>query len=352
MKKTVLLVGLLWLVTVLSPILLQKGETRNFEGETSLLSENLETDGAESSTVTALAEVSQDATVLVDVMVSGKKLSFPLDEYLAGVLAAEMPASFPEEALKAQVIAARSFILYRMTYPPSDGVHDGVPLCDDPGHCKAYRDLSDPDTIETLFGLNSETYLEKIRAAVRETDGLVLTYQGDPAMAAFHAVSGGMTESAEDVWGSAVPYLVEVESPGEEDAVQFTETVLFDPEDLRAILTEAYPEAVLDEDPALWLADVERSPAGMIKSASLGGVVVTGMELRMLLGLNSADFTWELQDGQVEITTTGYGHGVGMSQYGARAMALDGATCEEIVSHYYPGCEIDLLENTAILAED
>ena len=153
-----------------------------------------------------------------------------------------------------------------------------------------------PETAAALFGSNSETYLTKIRAAVRDTDGVVLTYNGDPAMAAFHAISGGMTESAEDVWGSAVPYLIEVESPGEEDAVKFSETVEFDRDALRDTLTAAYPDAVLGDDPSVWLTDIERSPAGMIKTASLGGVTVSGMEIRMLLGLNSADFTFETQD--------------------------------------------------------
>ena len=351
MKKTVVFVCVLWLATVLLPALLLQNKT-----DEPVLETNLPSDGAQEppdgGVIDVVAELPRDAAVTVEVMVEGQKVALQLDAYLAGVLAAEMPASFPEEALKAQVVAARSFILYRMENPPADGVHDGVPLCDDPGHCKAYRDVSAPETAAALFGANSEMYLEKIRAAVRDTDGVVLTYNGDPAMAAFHAISGGMTESAEDVWGQAVPYLVEVESPGEEDAVKFSETVEFDRASLRETLLAAYPDASLGDDPAAWLTDVARSPAGMIKSASLGGVTVGGMELRMLLGLNSADFSLEADGDTVRITTTGYGHGVGMSQYGARAMALDGSDYAEILLHYYPGCSFASLENGAILAED
>ncbi len=350
MKKMVLLVCVLWLTTVMLPVFLLRNQTDEPISEAEMAENGTEVSLDETTSVAS--EILQDTTVTVNVMVAGQEVSLCLDEYLSGVLAAEMPASFPEEALKAQAVAARSFILYRMQNPPADGVHDGVPLCDDPSHCKAYRDISVPETAAALFGSNSETYLTKIRAAVRDTDGVVLTYNGDPAMAAFHAISGGMTESAEDVWGSAVPYLIEVESPGEEDAVKFSETVEFDRDALRDTLTAAYPDAVLGDDPSVWLTDIERSPAGMIKTASLGGVTVSGMEIRMLLGLNSADFTFETQDNIVRITTTGYGHGVGMSQYGARAMAQNGATYEEILLHYYPGCQLDLLENREILAED
>ena len=351
MKKTVILVCVLWLATVMLPALLLRGKTDEPVLETVLPSGDADVLPS-GSVIDVVADLSRDAAVTVEVMVEGQKVALQLDTYLAGVLAAEMPASFPEEALKAQVVAARSFILYRMENPPSDGVHDGVPLCDDPGHCKAYRDISVPETAATLFGSSSAIYLEKIRAAVRDTDGVVLTYNGDPAMAAFHAISGGMTESAEDVWGQAVPYLVEVDSPGEEDAVKFSETVELDRAALREMLLAAYPDASLGDDPTGWLTDVSRSPAGMIKSASLGGVTVGGMELRMLLGLNSADFSLEADGDVVYITTTGYGHGVGMSQYGARAMALDGSDYTEILLHYYPGCMLASLENGAVLAKD
>lgn len=351
MKKTVILVCILWIATVVLPTVFLRDKTDGPVIETVLL-DNTDVEGTDDNTLETMEEVFQDAAVTVEVMENGEIIALQLDEYLAGVLAAEMPASFPEEALKAQAVAARSFILYRMTYPPADGVHDGVPLCTDPGHCKAYQDIAVPETAAALFGTNSEIYLEKIRAAVHDTDGIVLTYQGEPAMAAFHAIAGGMTESAEDVWGQPVPYLVEVESPGEEDAVKFSETVKFDTDILRETLIAAYPDAALGDDPAAWLTVLERSPAGMIRSASLGGITVSGMEIRMLLGLNSADFTWESTDGVVRITTTGYGHGVGMSQYGARAMALDGSTYQEILLHYYPGCSVLTLEDIPVLEKD
>ncbi len=164
---------------------------------------------------------------------------------------------------------------------------------------------------------------------MRDTDGVVLTYNGDPAMAAFHAISGGMTESAEDVWGQAVPYLVEVESPGEEDAVKFSETVEFDRASLRETLLAAYPDASLGDDPAAWLTDVARSPAGMIKSASLGGVTVGGMELRMLLGLNSADFFRSKRTAtpcasQRRVTATAWDEPVRRAGDGARRLGLRG----------------------------
>ena len=349
MQKIVLFVCLLWAMTVTTPVLLHRGG-----GET----ERMETVSADTRPETETAAVpdgperSADAAVQVEVMVDGLKNAFSLDEYLPGVLAAEMPASFPEEALQAQAVAARSFILYRMAHPPADGVHDGTPLCSDPAHCKGWVRITDDAAAYNLFGSGYRDAREKLRAAVAATDGMILTYVGETALTAFHAISGGRTESAEDVWGEAVPYLVEVDSPGEESAQRFTQTLRFDSGELRERLLAAWPDAQLPKDPALWLTAVERTPAGMIKTALLGGVPVTGMELRRQLGLNSADFTLSVRDGQVEITTRGYGHGVGMSQYGARAMALEGADYRTILAHYYPGCDLSDLRDASVLAND
>jgi len=268
-----------------------------------------------------------------------------LEAYLVGVLAAEMPASFPEEALKAQAVAARSFILHRAANPPRDGVHDAASLCTQASHCKGYYPVEEPGMAEALWGEGAETWLARLEAAVAATAGEILTYEEAPALAAFHAVSGGRTESAETVWGSAVPYLVEVESPGEEDARRYQETLRFDRHALKTQLLSAYPDAVLSDDPEEWLTDVVRSASGTITSIRVGGVATDGAALRSLLHLNSADFTWTVQGALIEITTLGYGHGVGMSQYGARAMAAEGADYREILLHYYPGCILETVKN-------
>ena len=349
MKKMLGFILLLWLGTILLPVLAPE------------LSREQAEDGPEAEVEMTEPERSEappdagerlDAAIRVDVMVNGEKNSFSLEEYLPGVVAAEMPASFPEDALRAQAAAARSFILYRTAHPPADGVHDGVPLCNDPAHCKGYIPIEGEAAAAAAFGGNWETALERVRQAAEDTDGVVLTYEGKPALAAFHAISGGRTESAEDVWGSPVPYLIEVDSPGEETAAKYLETVRFDRAELREMLLQAWPDAELGEDPETWLTDIRRTPAGMIQTASLGGIPVTGMELRRLLSLNSADFTLTAREDTVEITTRGYGHGVGMSQYGARAMALSGADWREILLHYYPGCTLSRMESGEELAKD
>ncbi len=347
MRKLVLLVCILWVLTAVAPAVLLRGR----KAETPHIpAPKHEEENTAEETPSVPLQPCLDEGVTVEVMVAGEENSFSLDHYLIGVLAAEMPASFPEAALRAQAIAARSFILFRMSNPPRDGVHDGVPLCDDPSHCKAYRNTADEETAKMLFGRDWETALSKLRAAVADTDGIVLTYEGEAALAAFHAISGGRTESAEDVWGEVVPYLIEVESPGEESAVKYQETVTFDSGALRETLEATWRGTVLPEDPEEWLTNIERTHAGMIKSALLGGIPVNGMELRQLLNLNSADFTLTSRGDTVEITTTGYGHGVGMSQYGARAMALSGSDWREILLHYYPGCTLSRLEGEKPLA--
>jgi stage II sporulation protein D len=356
MKKILLLCCVLWLVGVLLPYALLGGFSA--ENALSVAAEPAPDDGADipaaeetpepipapvpEQTETLNPVSFTDSTLGVRVMIDGEEETLPLDEYLAGVLAAEMPASFPDEALKAQAVAARSYVQYRYENPPADGVHDGVPLCDNPAHCKGWRDINAPETAAAL-GANAQEYIEKFYTAVHSTDGAVLNYDGYAALTAFHAISGGRTENSEDVWGGALPYLVSVASPGEESAVKFRETAKFLREDLTRTLSDAYPDAELSGTADTWLTEVVHSDGGSILSAKLGGAAVTGKELRALLSLNSADFEIAEDGDYVEITTTGYGHGVGMSQYGARAMAKEGSAYAEILEHYYPGTTLAAL---------
>ena len=280
-----------------------------------MLETNLPSDGAQElpdgGVIDVVAELPRDAAVTVEVMVEGQKVALQLDAYLPGGTgggdARVVSGGGAESAGRGGAQ------LHPVPHGESAGGRRARrrPAVRRPGALQGVPGRQRAGDGRRAVRRKQRDVSEKIRAAVRDTDGVVLTYNGDPAMAAFHAISGGMTESAEDVWGQAAPYLVEVESPGEEDAVKFSETVEFDRASLRETLLAAYPDASLGDDPAAWLTDVARSPAGMIKSASLGGVTVGGMELRMLLGLNSADFSLEADGDTVRITTTGYGHGVG-----------------------------------------
>ena len=290
-----------------------------------------------------------DATHTVTVRIGDTVQTLTLETYLNGVLAAEMPAAFPVEALKAQAVAARTYILYKEDLYGVDGAkapasHMGAVLCDDSSHCKAYCDLA--QRAEELWGANRAFYQSKIAGAVRDTNGLVMVYEGKPIAAVFHAASAEKTEAAVDVWGNAVPYLVSVSSPGGEASSSYYATVELLQSDFAAAFTAAHPEAKLTGAASGWFADIKRSEAGGIVSLKVGGVQVEGREIRSLAGLNSTNFTVEARESLLIFSTTGYGHGVGMSQYGARALALEGQNFESILKHYYTGVDL-LLKSSA-----
>ena len=171
------------------------------------------------------------------------------------------------------------------------------------------------------------------------TDGEVLTWEGEPIFAAFHACSEGYTEASEDVWVAALPYLRSVPTPETEaDVPSFRSTARFSGEELRSIIAAKVPGAVLPEDPAAWLGGEKLSASGRLLTLEVGGVTLSGSAFRRLLGLRSAKIVWSYgEDGVFTFETAGYGHGVGLSQYGAEAMAKAGENCESILLHYYPG---------------
>ncbi len=349
MKKSILLACILYLFNVFFPVLFyskreivkieEKNEQEIAEEKTEDKAENLEKNA-------------YDANITFKVKVGEKVEEMSMDEYLPGVLAAEMPASFPEEALRAQAVAARSFILYRIAHPATDGVHDDAALCTTPSHCKGYVNILDPQTAQSLFGAAADIYVEKLCRAVSDTDGEVMIYDGAPILAAFHAISGGMTENACDVWGGNVSYLTSVESPGEEVAEKFRSVVEYDIATYRDKLATLCDGNALGDNAMEYIQNIERSEAGGIISATVGGTVVKGSALRTALELNSTDFTVELVDDTIiRISVTGYGHGVGMSQYGARAMALEGAGYEEILTHYYTGAVLSKIDENLVVIQ-
>ena len=263
-------------------------------------------------------DVSDQETV-VTVEIGGEKKELTLSDYLCGVLMGEMPASFPMEALKAQAVAARTYTLRRME---SGGV-----LSDDPSVCQAYYP---PERAEEKYGEDAEAYLAKLRLAVEETDGQVMTYEGDLIAATYFSCSGGKTESAQAVWGSVVPYLVSVESPGEEDARSYESTVTLELADFLDTL----------EIPDPGVERIDYTEGGGVETMVIGGKAFSGVELRALLGLRSTNFTMEISQDQVTFHVLGYGHRVGLSQYGAKAMAEAGHDYREILTWYYSGAEL------------
>lgn len=252
-----------------------------------------------------------------------------LQEYLVGVLLSEVPMSFNEEALKAQAIASRTFTLHCRK-------HDNADVCTDSGCCQAWGDTK---TLQERFGAHFEEYYQKARQAVQATDGMVLTYGGELIDATFFACSGGTTEAAEAVWGNDVPYLQSVDSPGEEIADCFESQCIFSPEEFAELL----PEAELSADPNDWLGETIRTIGDGVDTITIGETPFKGTELRRRFGLRSAKFTLCYENGSFCFYVQGFGHRVGMSQWGAEAMAQKGAKAEEILTTYYTGTALKTL---------
>lgn len=285
-----------------------------------------------------------DEKTMITLWDEGEVKTLCLRDYLCGVVAAEMPASFPEEALKAQALAARTYTMYQLSlYEGGMAIperHSGAQLCSDHTHCKAFCDIEAKG--DSMWGANKDFYTDKIKQAVDDTCGIIATYEGKPIAAVFHSVSSERTESSVSVWGSERPYLVSVESPGGEQAPRYKGQVVISEEEFKSKMLAAHPEMDFPEGPETWFKASNRSEAGGVIDVSVGGVRVSGVWLRGQLGLNSTNFTYTPKDGMLYFDTTGYGHGVGMSQYGAKAMAEEGKTYDEIIKWYYTGVDLTI----------
>ena len=259
-----------------------------------------------------------------------------MEDYLMGVTAAEMPASFAEEALKAQAVAARTYTLYKLT---SGGNHgDTADICTDSTCCQAYISQ---EAARSNWGEQADALEEKIRTAVTDTDGEAILYGGVPILAVFHSSSAGLTRAAGQVWQNDLPYLQPVDSPEASASIpNYYSRVDFSPETIREKLLARIPAADLAGDQKTWLKNAVRDSAGSVETMEVGGVTVKGSTVRAALGLRSACFEWELQDGRFAFYVTGHGHGVGLSQYGANAMAEAGADYKTILTHYYTGVTV------------
>ncbi len=273
----------------------------------------------------------QEQTVCLQT--GGQVMELPLEEYLVGVVLSEMPASFAPEALKAQAVTARTFAMRQM----DGGKHADCDVCDQSSCCQAW---TGEKALQSKLGSGWQTYWNKASYAVRTTAGEVLTYKGELIDAVYFSCSGGKTEDAVAVWGGQVPYLQSVDSPGEEDASKFASEVSVSLEQFKKTVLQACPEVVLNGAPAGWFGSVSRTRGGGVDAMVIGGHSFSGTELRRLFGLNSTNFAVSVTAEEVSFSVLGYGHRVGMSQYGANAMAAEGKTYREILSHYYTGTEL------------
>ena len=287
----------------------------------------------------------RDSARTLRVLHGGAVEEMSMADYLTGVLRAEMPASFEPEALKAQAVAARTYTLYRMANGET-AAHPDADACDDINCCKAYKTA---EAAAAEWGALAVYYEEKLTRAVAETDGQVLLYDGEPILAVFCSSVDGRTQGAGAVWLRDLPYLQSVDSPETEALVpNYRSVVRLTADEFRAAVLASHPEAALTGDAAGWITDLTRGEGGFVASVTVGGVTLRGNELRTLLSLRSPSFTVEAEDGGFVFHVTGYGHGVGMSQYGANALAQTGATCEEILLHYFTGVTLSETEESPL----
>ena len=262
----------------------------------------------------------------------GTQTVMDLDQYLVGVVLGEMPAYFEEEALKAQAVVART---YTMRIHMNKGKHGDGSICTDASCCQAYL-----PAVEYLERGGTGESLAKVKTAVSATSGEVLHYLGELIEATYFSCSGGVTEDAQAVWGTDYPYLRSVPSPGEEFASVYADTARFSFEAFQERLGEK-----LTGEPSTWFGSVTYTAGEGVATIEIGGGEYTGAQLRSLLGLRSTVFTVEVTPDAIIFHTKGYGHRVGMSQYGAEAMAVNGSTYDAILAHYYQGTELALLDN-------
>jgi len=264
-----------------------------------------------------------------------------LEEYVKGVVASEMPASFHIEALKAQAVAARTKALYQRLKYGENGHpnHPGAEVCSEV-HCQVYRNE------EELRKIKSEgwykNYWDKIVEAVESTRGIVATYAGNLIDPLYHSTSGGRTENSEDVFSTMEPYLRSVISPYEQASSHLEDTFVIPVSQFISKINNQYGNTGLSRNNIVdSLQILERSEGGRVTKIKVGNKILTGRNIRELLGLKSADFDIVVSGDKITFITRGYGHGVGMSQYGADGMAKEGYNYEQILKHYYQGIELE-----------
>lgn len=283
-------------------------------------------------------ELDDPLTLSVYITQENRLAIMELDEYVRGVVAAEMPAQNHLEALKAQAVAARTRALKQIT-EGGCADHPGADICTDSSHCQGW--LSQ-DECHALWNDSFDAYWGRVTAAVSACRRQALTYEGELITVLYHAMSGGRTEDAQTVFSMAVPYLVSVESAGEEDTRGFWQEAAFSFEEIAKRLNAAFPQAHLSaQEVRRTLSIGGYTDSGRVSTMRVGSLEMSGPAFRQALGLRSTWFSISSDDEGVTFAQRGYGHGVGMSQVGANVMAANGADYTEILAHYYPGTALE-----------
>ena len=289
-------------------------------------------------TVEATYDYKQYKTIKVLHKSTNKIEEIPFEEYLYGVVSAEMPASYEKEALKAQAIVARTYTLYKIIENSSK--HKGANICDSSSCCQAW--ISKEDRLSKWEEEKRTEYWNKIVNCVNETQGKIITYEKKPINAFFHSNSGGTTEKPINVWGgSGYPYLQSVQTSGEDAYSQYSSKVTLTKEKFEETMKKAHSNFKIDYKKEDCIKIKEYTEGGRVKTITIGNVELSGVEVRTLFGLKSANFKVTIESKNIIFEVIGYGHGVGMSQTGADSLAKQGKNYEEIIYHFYTGVEIE-----------
>lgn len=292
---------------------------------TGALGEELQIQGQEEA-------VLGDSPISVPVYRAQEKViqEIPLEEYVVGVVASEMPADFELEALKAQALAARTYIVKQLLNEKNIGAPKGSVVTDTEIH-QVYKSKEE---LKKIWGSDYKWKINKITEAVAGTKGQILTYDNQPIDASFFSTSNGYTENSEAYWSDSLPYLKSVESPWDVNSPKFYDRKVFTVKEFEQKLG-----VQIGEDGSVGKV-ISRTPGKRVAIVEINGKKLTGREIREKLDLKSTDFSWELKGDKIIVTTKGYGHGIGMSQYGANFMAEEGKNYKDIVTYYYKGIEV------------
>ena len=335
MKKVILYFIAFIVVCFFLPAILTKKDAKFVETSSKSNNEIIENTDNTQENIKSTYNYKNYGTIKLLHKKTGEVEQVNIDDYLCNVVSAEMPADYEIEALKAQAVVARTYTIYKI----NNKKHENADICDDSTCCQAWVDK------ETRFSRweesKRESNWEKIQKCVQETQGQIITYQNQPINAFFHANSGGKTELPVNVWGgTGLPYLQVVETAGEEGYKQYESEVELTQDELIEKLKTKYSDISIDFSNQENLKILEYTDSGRVKTVKFGNHEISGVETRTLLGLKSTNFEISKENDKIKFTVKGYGHGVGMSQTGADAMAKQGKNYKEIINHFYSGVEI------------
>ena len=329
MKKLLLYFGLFILIVFCLPIIF----TNEFKAE-EVLSENIDNTLNEKNTYIDFDYGNFNDIKLLHID-TGEIETLKLDNYLYGVVAAEMPASYGKEALKAQAVVARTYTIYKIK---NGSKHENADICDSSLCCQAW--ISRENRFARWEANKAEEYWSKIILAVNETKGKIATYNGEPINAFFHSNSGGKTELPINVWGGEYPYLQVVSTSGEEIYSSYNSEIIISKDELIAKMLEKYSKFEIDFEKEDCIKIIEKTEGDRVKKVKVGNTEISGVEARSIFSLKSAKFEIKIKDDDIIFEVIGYGHGVGLSQSGSDALAKQGKTYEQIIKYYYKDVEI------------